>query len=47
MVEGEGALEAVGGDVAGGPEAADVVDQHVEARVRVEHLCREAAHLDL
>ena len=47
MVHREGVLEAVDGGVPGGPEPADVVDQHVQPWVRREHLVREPAHLVL
>ena len=47
VVDGKGVLQAVGGDVARRPEAPDVVDQHVEARIRVEHLRGESAYLGL
>ena len=33
MIEGERVLQAVGGDVAVVPEAADVVEQHIEPRI--------------
>ena len=36
VVEGEGALQAVGSRVSVGPEAADIVDQHVQTRVSLE-----------
>ena len=35
MVHGKGAFEAVRGDMPGGPETTDVVDQHVQSRVGV------------
>ena len=47
VVDGEGVLQAVGGDVPGGPEPAHVVDQHVQARVRGEDLTGQTAHLGL
>ena len=47
MVEGEGALEPVGGDVPGVPVAADVVDQHVEPGQALEYLGGQPAHLRL
>ena len=40
VVEREGALEAVGGDVPGVPVPADVVDQHVDPGRPCEHLLR-------
>ncbi len=47
VVDGEGVFQAVHGDVPVGPEPADVVDQHVEAGVCLEHLRGEPAHLRL
>ena len=38
VVEGEGALQTVGGDVPGVPEPADVVDQHVDPREALQDL---------
>ena len=47
MIEREGVLEAVGGDVPVRPEPANVVHQHVQPRIPVEHLTRQAAYLGL
>ena len=47
MVDGKGAFQAVGGDMATGPEPADIVDQDVQPWVCIEHLSGEAAHLRL
>src|SRR5205085_2211278 len=47
VVEGERALQAVGGQVAVGPEPADVVDQHVQPRVGGEDRAGEPPDLDL
>ena len=47
MVDGEGALQPVGGDPAGGPEPAHVVDEHVQARVRVQNLAGQPSYLRL
>jgi hypothetical protein len=47
VVERERTLQAVGGDVPVCPETADVVDQHVQSRVQVEHFAREAVYLGL
>ena len=47
MVEGERVLQAVGGHVAVSPEAADVVEQHVEPRIRGEHLAGQPPDLGL
>ena len=47
VVEGERALQAVGGQVAVRPEPADVVDQHVQPRVGVEDRDGEPTYLGL
>ena len=47
MVEGEGVLQPVGRDMAVRPEAADVVEQDVQARVRGQHLAGQPPHLGL
>ena len=47
VVHGERALEPVGRDVARRPEPPDVVDQHVQPRVRLEHGRGEAPDLGL
>lgn len=47
MVEREGVLESVGGDVPMRPRPADVVDQHIQSRVRLEDLGGQSAHLGL
>ena len=47
MVEGEGVLEPVGGDVPGVPVAADVVDQHIDPGEALEHLGSQPPHLRL
>ena len=47
MVDGEGVLQAIGGDPAGGLEPARVVDQHVQPRVRGQDLAGQPAHLGL
>ena len=47
MVDGEGALEPFSGDVPSVPEAPDVVDQHIEGRVSLQHLCRQPPHFRL
>ena len=47
MVDGEGVLQAVGGDVPGGPEPAHVVDQHVQVWVPVQDLTGETVDLGL
>ena len=47
VVEGEGALEPVGGEVPGVPVPPDVVDQHVDPRQALEHLVGQPAHLGL
>ena len=47
MVDGKGVLEAVRRDVARCPGTADVVHENIEARVRLEDLSGEAAHLGL
>ena len=47
MVEGEGVFQAVGGDVPVRPEAAHVVDQHIQPRIGVEYLAGQAADLGL
>ncbi len=44
MVEREGVLQAVGGDMPMGLEPADVVDQDVQPRVGVKHLSSQTAH---
>jgi len=45
VVEREGALQAVGGEVPVSPEPADIVNQHVQPRIGVSHLGGQAAHL--
>ena len=47
MVEGEGALEAVSGDVPRVPVPADVVDQHINPGKGLEHLGSKPSHLHL
>jgi len=47
MVEGEGVLETVSGDVSGVPVAADVVDQHVNPVKRREYLVGKPPYLGL
>jgi hypothetical protein len=47
VVDREGVFQAVGRGVAGGPGAAHVVDQHVQAWVPVENRYRQRAHLGL
>jgi hypothetical protein len=44
VVDREGALQAVGGEVPVGPEPADVVDQHIQPRVGAGHLRGQTAH---
>ena len=44
VVEREGVLHAIGGDVPVSPEPADVVDQHVQPRVGVQYLSGQTAH---
>ena len=45
MVDREGVLEPVGGDVAGIPVAADVVDQDVDPRKALAYLPSQPPHL--
>ena len=47
MVDREGVFQAVCGHPPVGPESADVVDQHVQPRVRVEHGRGQSADLGL
>ena len=47
MVDGEGALQPVGGEVPGGPEPAHVVDQHIQPRVGAADRDGESAYLGL
>ena len=47
VIERERVLQAVGGDVPVRPEPADVVDEHIQARVPVEHFAREASYFGL
>ena len=47
MVEREGALEPVSGDVPGVPVPADVVDQHIDPGKVLEHLAGQPPHLRL
>jgi hypothetical protein len=47
VVEGECVLQPVGGHVAMCPEPADVVEQHIQARVRGEDLGRQPPDLGL
>ncbi len=45
VVEGERLLESVRGEVAGVPVATDVVDEHIEARERRQHLIGQPSYL--
>src|SRR4051812_18273053 len=45
MVEGEGVLESVSGEVACVPVAAGVVDQYVDAWMTLEYLGGQSPHL--
>jgi hypothetical protein len=45
VVEREGALVAVLGDVAGVPEAPDIVDQHIDLGQALQDLLGQAAQL--
>jgi hypothetical protein len=47
MVEGEGALKPVSGDVPGVPVPSDVVDQHVDPGKPLEYLVSQPPHLRL
>ena len=47
MIEGEGVLQSVGRRVAVCPEPADVVEQHIEARVGCQDFIRQSPHLGL
>jgi len=47
VVEGEGALEPVSGDVPGVPVAAGVVDEHVNPRQALEDLTGQSPYLGL
>jgi hypothetical protein len=47
MVEGEGALQPIGGEVSGIPEAASVVDQHIDSGKALEDLVGQPPHLRL
>ena len=47
VVEREGVLQAIGGDVPVRPEPADVVDQHVQPRIPLERFACEAAYFGL
>src|SRR6266540_1538634 len=47
MVEGEGALEPVSGDVPGVPVPPDVVDQHIDPGEALEYLVSQPPHLRL
>ena len=47
MVDGEGPLEPVSGEVAGVPVPADVVDQHIDAWEPLEHFVGQSAHIGL
>ena len=47
VVDRERALQSVGGDLAGGPEPAHVVDQHTQPGVGRQHLSGQSAHLGL
>ncbi len=44
VVDGEGALQPVGGEVLGGPEPAHVVDQHIQPRVGAADRGGESAY---
>ena len=47
MVEREGVLEPVSGDVSGVPEAPDVVDQHIDPGKALEYLVGQPSHFRL
>ena len=47
MIEGKRVLQTVGGHVTVSPESTDVVEQHVEPRVRREHLACQPVDLGL
>ena len=47
MIDGEGVLEPVGGEMSGVPVPADVVDQHIDPRKPLQRLLRQPAHLGL
>jgi hypothetical protein len=47
VVEGEGAFEAVGGDMPSVPVPAHVVDQHIDAGKPLKYLVSELPHLCL
>ena len=47
MIQREGTLQTVSGDVPVSPEPADVVDQHVQTRIGASHLGSQTAHLRL
>ena len=47
MVEREGALETVGRDMSAVPVPADVVDQHIDAGVGLQHLTGQPPDLRL
>ena len=47
VVNGEGAFEAVGGDMPGVPVPPDVVDQHIDSGKALKHLVGELPHLSL
>jgi hypothetical protein len=44
VVEREGALQAIGGEVPVSPEPADVIDQHIQPRIGASHLGGQMAH---
>jgi hypothetical protein len=44
MVDGEGALEPVGGDVPGRPVPADVVDQQMDSRKGLSYLLSQVSY---
>jgi hypothetical protein len=47
MIDGEGALEPVGGEMSVVPVPADVVDEHIDPRKPLQRLLRQPAHLGL
>ena len=47
MVQGEGALEPVRGDVTGIPVSPGVVDQHIDPGKALQHLAGQPPHLRL
>jgi hypothetical protein len=47
VVEGEGALQPIGGDVAGVPVPPDIVDQHIDPGAALEDLGGQPPHLHL